>query len=75
MGQRTFRERKPFEMEYQIVRPCDGQTRWIFGRGELEFGPSGSPVRMVGTVQDMTDFKRMNENLARSLREKDLYQY
>ena len=26
-----------FEKEYQIIRPNDGQMRWIYGRGELEF--------------------------------------
>jgi PAS domain-containing protein len=60
-ARRTFQEGEPFEMEYQIVRPRDGQKRWIFSRGELEFGPSGNPVRMIGTVQDITDLRKMNE--------------
>ena len=44
---------KPFERRYRIVRPRDGQVRWVDGRGELEFGPDGKPTLMIGTIQDI----------------------
>lgn len=47
-----------FEKEYRIVRPSDGQLRWVFGLGELEFDAAHHPARMIGTVQDITDRKQ-----------------
>jgi PAS domain S-box-containing protein len=47
--------RRPFDRQYRIVRPSDGATRWVRGRGELELGPEGIPVRMVGIIQDVTE--------------------
>jgi len=44
-----------FEKEYQIVRRNDGQTRWLFGLGELEFDAAGRPARMIGVIRDITD--------------------
>lgn len=43
--------------EYRIVRP-DGVERVLFGRSKLRVDPEGRPVRMVGTVQDITEEKR-----------------
>ena len=62
----VFNKHAPFEMEYQIVRPRDGQVRWILGKGELEFDHDGNPVRMIGTVQDITDRKEAEETLRAS---------
>lgn len=60
------------EMEFRIVRP-DGQTRWIRDAGQTFFAPAGNArraVRVVGTVQDITqrketekELKRLNESL------------
>jgi PAS domain S-box-containing protein len=41
-------------LDYRIVRP-DGTVRIVHEEGELIRDPSGTPVRMVGTVQDVTD--------------------
>lgn len=46
-----------FEKEYRIIRPSDGQVRWLLGLGELEFDAVHRPVRMIGTIQDITDRK------------------
>lgn len=70
--QRVFGEGRRFEHEYQIVRPKDGETRWISGLGELEFDADGSPIRMIGTVQDITERKRVSDLLNESLRDKDI---
>jgi PAS domain S-box-containing protein len=47
--------RRPFDRQYRIVRPSDGATRWVHGRGELELGPVGIPIRMIGIIQDVTE--------------------
>jgi PAS domain S-box-containing protein len=50
----------PFEMEHRVLL-TDGSVRWLHGRGRVETDDSGTPVRMVGTSQDITDRKRLDE--------------
>ncbi|MFL5797886.1 MAG: SpoIIE family protein phosphatase [Actinomycetota bacterium] len=58
--------------EYRIVRR-DGTERVLRGTARLHLGPDGGPLRMVGTVQDVTEGKlaerehRISETLQRSL--------
>ena len=52
-----------FDKEYKIVRPSDGEIRWVHGLGKLEFDAEGKPVRMLGTIQDITDRKQAQEAL------------
>ena len=56
-------ERQRFEKEYRIVRPIDHEVRWMFGLGELEFDEAGSPVRMIGTIQDITERRQIEDKL------------
>lgn len=60
-----------FEREYRIRRHNDGQERWVRGLGELDLDAAGKPVRMIGTIQDITDGKRAELALQTSLEEKD----
>jgi PAS domain S-box-containing protein len=48
-------------LECRIIRP-DGQVAWISARGQVQTNKSGSPARLVGIVQDITEFKRAQEN-------------
>jgi len=50
----------PFSFEHRIVRP-DGGIRWIHGRGRVIAGTAGDAERMVGTSQDITDAKSLEE--------------
>ena len=52
-----------FEREYPIIRPSDGQMRWVAGVGKVERDPDGRPLRMVGTIQDITERKRDHQAL------------
>ncbi len=61
--QRCIAARTTFEREFRIVRP-DGSQRWIAGRGEFEFDPTGRAVRMRGAVIDITPRRRAEELLA-----------
>jgi diguanylate cyclase (GGDEF)-like protein/PAS domain S-box-containing protein len=47
---------KPYAIDHRVVRP-DGVERVVQERGEVTFGADGIAVRMVGTVQDITDQK------------------
>jgi PAS domain S-box-containing protein len=57
--ERAFREHlsEVPDIEYRIVRP-DGEERVLLGGGKLTLGPEGDPVRMIGTVQDITERAR-----------------
>ena len=57
-----------FDKEYRIVRISDGAERWVAGFGELTFDPGGRPVRMVGTIQDITERKAAEQRLDASER-------
>jgi len=54
-----------FDREYKIVRNNDGQERWVHGRGELEFDEQDRPIRMFGTILDITERKLAEEGKAR----------
>lgn len=48
-------KREPFDREYRIIRRSDGVTRWVHGLGRLSFDEGGTLLRMVGTIQDITE--------------------
>ncbi len=56
-------QRRRFDMEYQIIRQSDGAARWVHGLGELECDAQDQPIRMIGTVTDITDRKRADTAL------------
>src|SRR5579863_346491 len=58
----------PYEVEFRIVRPSD-EVRHLVGRGEVYRDDAGRPIRMVGTVVDITERKRAEEALRRQERE------
>jgi PAS domain S-box-containing protein len=47
-----------FEKEYRIINRKTGREHWVYGRGELRFNEAGDPVRMIGTIQDITEKKK-----------------
>jgi PAS domain S-box-containing protein len=59
-------KRQPFHREYRIQRRTDGETRWVLGLGELVFNEEGVPVKMAGTIQDITERKLWQESLQSS---------
>jgi PAS domain S-box-containing protein len=46
-----------FELEYRIIRPSDGQTRWLYNRGVVVADPEGRPCRLVSAQTDITGRK------------------
>lgn len=46
-----------YDCVHRVCRP-DGSERVIHGRGEVIFDTAGKPVRMLGTVQDVTELKQ-----------------
>lgn len=58
--------RKRFDHEYKISRIDSGEERWVHGLGEIEYDHQLNPVRMIGTIQDITARKRVEEALRES---------
>ena len=57
-------ERTPFELEHRIVNE-DGEIRTLQARGRVITDDTGAPVRMVGTAQDVTEQKRLEDIITR----------
>ena len=53
---------EPPDLEFRVLLQ-DGSVRYINGRGHLVRDAERKPVRMVGVVQDITDFRRSEELL------------
>jgi PAS domain S-box-containing protein len=58
--ERARSDREPFALDYRTVLP-DGHVRWLHGTGRVIADRKGVPLRMVGTAQDITDRKRLDE--------------
>ena len=56
-------KRQRFDKEYRILRPSDGETRWVHGLGELGFDAAGKVVSMTGTILDITERKKAEQAL------------
>jgi len=58
----ALREKTAYTDEFRIIRP-DGQERWLCNQGRPTFNEKGEPVRLSGTVQDVTERKQHEQVL------------
>ncbi len=49
--------RIPYDVEYRL-RTKQGTYRWIHARGQALWDETGQPVRMAGSISDITEHKR-----------------
>jgi PAS domain S-box-containing protein len=61
----ALREGETFAFDHRIIRP-DGTVRSLHGRGRILRDESGRAVRMVGSGQDITERKQVEEALRRA---------
>jgi light-regulated signal transduction histidine kinase (bacteriophytochrome) len=54
---------EPYDVEYRL-RTRDGEYRWYRARGAAVRDESGAAVRMAGSIQDITEQKRFEQQLA-----------
>ncbi len=57
---------KAFDKEYRIIRYDDKVERWVHGSGKLELDVHDHPLKMHGTIQDITERKKLEERLRQS---------
>jgi signal transduction histidine kinase len=55
----------PYDIEHRIVRP-DGTVRWVHEQAKILRDAQGRPLRMIGTVQDVTDRRLLEDQLRQS---------
>ena len=54
----------PRSIEYRVISP-DGTERFIHEQGEVVFDAHGTPVYVVGTVQDISERKKSEKQILR----------
>jgi PAS domain S-box-containing protein len=59
-------QKKRFDKEYRIIRKSDGEKRWVHGLGELQSDDYNIPIKLIGTISDITDRKLAEEALKES---------
>lgn len=71
-GRAHLDEDKPYDLDFRL-RHKDGGYRWVRSRGKAMRDSENRPVRMLGTITDITEHKRSaalmqesNANLARA---------
>jgi PAS domain S-box-containing protein len=57
---------KDYTAEYRIIRPSDGETRWIRVVAKIERDREGRAIRLVGAHIDVTDQMLVRETLRES---------
>ena len=60
--ERALASRDSYDAEYRIIR-ADGQVRWLHDQGRGGYDAAGLPVKLTGTVQDITARKAAEAEL------------
>jgi PAS domain S-box-containing protein len=70
-SERLFAGGGDYSAEYRIVRPENGETRWVAARGTVLPARGGAPARIVGISQDITERRAEEERQMLLAREVD----
>jgi len=62
-----------YNVEFRIIRPVDGQERILHSSAELEYDEQGSPEKITGVIQDITERKNAQLELVKKTEELDNY--
>ncbi|MBI3610207.1 MAG: PAS domain S-box protein [Nitrospirae bacterium] len=65
VAQKALKDHQPFDHDRRIIWP-DGTIRIQNSRGAVELDSAGKPIRVYGTVQDITGRRRAEEALRES---------
>lgn len=53
------------QLEHRLLLP-DGQIGWVLVQGKMLYDEEGNPLRLVGTISDITEQKKAHQALAES---------
>lgn len=54
-----------YTIEHRVVNPATGEIRWLKSMGQATYDVDGKPLRFDGINYDITDAKRLEEELRR----------
>jgi len=63
LREEVIAKQKSFSKEYRIIHKSDGEARWVNGLGKMSFDAKGNPLTMIGTIQDITERKKAEEEI------------
>ncbi|MBN2866733.1 MAG: EAL domain-containing protein [Thiotrichales bacterium] len=52
-----------FDKQYKIINQTTQNTLWVHGKGTLKYDENGQPIEMFGTIQDISEQKRIEDKL------------
>jgi PAS domain S-box-containing protein len=61
--QRLIQQKGEYDEEFQIRRLNDGALRFIHSKAELVLAGDGTPIKVAGAIQDISERKRAEEAL------------
>jgi PAS domain S-box-containing protein len=64
--------RKPYELEHRVIHP-DGSERVVQQHGAIRCDTDGKPVRMIGSVLDVTEHIQTEMALTKAIKEINRY--
>jgi PAS domain S-box-containing protein len=59
---RHLAERVEYDVDYRVITRS-GEERWFHSRGQAVWDESGDPIRIAGSVRDVTDRKALEQEL------------
>lgn len=62
--QQSLERREPYQISHRLLFP-DGRIKVVEERGTTSFNAAGEPLRSIGTVQDITQVYRYEQELER----------
>lgn len=67
----AFAEGRPYSIDHRIIR-LDGSQAWVHEEAVAVTDEHGQPIRLTGTVQDITERKRLEQQLADKIEQAEL---
>ena len=58
-----------FDKNYKIIDFKTKEEKWVHGLGELKNDETGNPIKMLGTIQDITEQVKLEEEREKLIRE------
>ena len=56
--QKTIVTGTSFHLQYRIIRPCDNKIVWFDNTGEIILNSENKPIRVMGSMMDITELKQ-----------------
>lgn len=62
----VLKKHQKFDKEYKIINQKNQKEYWVHGMGDLKLDAEGNVVEMLGTIQDITERRKMEQDLRES---------